>query len=617
MKWTAIILLLPAAGLWGETKITELKLRVDPAEARVRPFETVMVQVLVYGTAGERKGRLQSANWQIRLREEGGGWLSKPFKFQGQDSEAFVEEQESSLLSIINRGVGQFTIKDAVLYTAPEKAGRYTVEVTSGSLRAETAIEVTAEAASRLTAEKTSFGPETPAADPYRGLAEYYAPFVAQETWFQPKSDFLARFDYDGDWQGNNNWEHLDTGSSQAYVHYAVMATGTHWFVLYNFFHPRDYSDKCVVGTCHENDNEGMILTIRKDGSAFGKVEVLETLAHDNIYSYTNEASIRNGIHDIDGRIDLWEGSHPMIFIEAGGHGVHAVSDAKSLFSAAKMDFIKNTGVTYAYRGSAQRPRHAQDRLVAYDLLPIWDQWWTKSMLGASWAQPTFDDFYNYEPAGNRPRMRNNLVGGSFYGRQHAENKAKPFWGWHDLRTQRAKVLSRGQWALDPAYAVSLNLKFPPNLPVSLDYTFNPYLDVAGGPEPVRVTSADPVALPAPARARPALPSSPAPETLAPKAKEGTCEWEARVDGSVVVTLRGDQAEYQELSGQPVAGGTLRCTAGLPGLAAEVEVEKKAGRGSVRLVETPSESNGFVARIQVDDPKGGSDRYRVVVRWKR
>lgn len=617
MKWTAIILLLPAVGLWGETKITELKLRVDPAEARVRPFETVMVQVLVYGTAGERKGRLQSANWQIRLREEGGGWLSKPFKFQGQDSEAFVEEQESSLLSIINRGVGQFTVKDTVLYTAPEKAGRYTVEVTSGSLRAETAIEVTADAASRLTAEKTSFGPETPAPDPYRGLAEYYAPFVAQETWFQPKSDFLARFDYDGDWQGNNNWEHLDTGSSQAYVHYAVMATGTHWFLVYNFFHARDYSDICVAGTCHENDNEGIVLTIRKDGSAFGKLEVLETLAHNNVYSYTNESSIRSGIHDVDGRIDLWEGSHPMIFIEAGGHGVHAVSDAKSLFSAAKMDFVKNTGVTYAYRGSAQRPRHAQDRLVAYDLLPIWDQWWTKSMLGANWVQPTFDDFYNYEPAGNRPRMRSNRVGGSFYGRMHGENNAKPFWGWFDVRTQRAKVLSRGQWALDPAYAVSLNLKFPPGLPVSLDYTFNPYLDVAGGPEPARVTAADPAALPAPARARPALPSSPAPETLAPKAKEGTCEWEARVDGSVVVTLRGDQAEYQELSGQPVAGPTLRCSAGLPGLAAEVEVEKKAGRGSVRLAEAPSESNGFVARIQVDDPKGGSDRYRVVVKWKR
>ena len=31
-----------------------------------------------------------------------------------------------------------------------------------------------------------------------------------------------------------------------------------------------------------------------------------------------------------------------------------------------------------------------------------------------------------------------------------------------DARTHKAKALSRGQWALDPAYAVSLNLKFPP-----------------------------------------------------------------------------------------------------------------------------------------------------------
>jgi len=302
--WTAI-LLLPAVGLWGETKITELKLRVEPAEARARPFETVTVQVLVYGTAGEKKGRLQSADWQIRLREEGGGWLSKPFKFQGDDRETFVEERENSILNILNRGVGQFTVKDTVLYTAPEKAGRYTVEVTSGSLRAETAIEVTAEAASRLTAEKTSFGPEPSAGDPHRGLAEHYAPFVAQET-------------------------------------------------------------------------------------------------------------------------------------------------------------------------------------------------------------------------------------------------------------------------LDPAYAVSVNLKFPPALPVSLEYTFNPYLDVAGTPEPVRAAA------------------SPVSETLAPKVKEGTCEWEARLDGSVVVTIRGDQAEYQELSGQPVAGPTLRCGA-------------------------PRDCRDW----RLDDSKGGADRCRVTNRWKR
>ena len=46
------------------------------------------------------------------------------------------------------------------------------------------------------------------------------------------------------------------------------------------------------------------------------------------------------------------------------------------------------------------------------------------------------------------------LIGFTFYGRKEASNKAKPFWGWHDNRTLKAKVLAEGQWALDPAYAV-------------------------------------------------------------------------------------------------------------------------------------------------------------------
>jgi hypothetical protein len=588
-------LALTAAAVMAQTRtVTELKLRVEPAEARVRPLETVVVQVLVYGSVGEKKGRLQSADWQIRVQGEGNGWLSKGFRFQGEDREAFLEERENAIFNILNRGVGQFTLKDAVLYTAPEREGKYNIEVTSGSLRAETAIEVTGAAASRKRPEKTNFDPQAPPADPHRKLAEHWSPFLAQETWYQPKSDFLARFDYDGDWQGDNNWDHLEDGSSQAYVYYAAMETATHWFLIYNFFHPRDYSDNCVVGTCHENDNEGMVLTIRKDGSEFGRLEVMETLAHNNVYSYTNERSIRGGLHNPDGGIELWEGAHPMVFIEAGGHGVYGVTDSHSLFSADAKEF-QRTGVTYVYRGEAQRPRHAQDRLVGYDLLPIWEEWWKKSAMGVDWVSRTFDEFFLYEPYGGRPRMQNNRLGGAFYGRKYGENKAKPFWGWHDTRTLKAKVLNRGQWGLDPAYAVSQNLRFPPDKPVSLEYTFNPYLEAGTAP-----------ASAPPPRAR----------VTAPAASEGSCEIEARVDGSAVVTVQGDQASWQELSGQPVGDTTLRCTAGLPPEGAQVEVEKRGGRGAVRLLESPSAENGFAARVQVDDPRGGADRYRIRIRWR-
>jgi hypothetical protein len=179
----------------------------------------------------------------------------------------------------------------------------------------------------------------------------------------------------------------------------------------------------------------------------------------------------------------------------------------------------------------------------------------------------------------------------------------------------KAKVLLRGQWALDPAYAVTRNLRFPPDRPVSLEYTYNPYLDILPAAAATAVASAAPVDPPAPARARVA-PAAAAAGGV-PAAAEGTCELEARVDGAVVVTIRGDQAEFQEVSGQATQDTSFRCTAPLPGAPVTVQVEKRQGRGSVRLSEIPAPANGFAARLLVDDSRGGSDRYRITIRWKQ
>jgi hypothetical protein len=137
-------------------------------------------------------------------------------------------------------------------------------------------------------------------------------------------------------------------------------------------------------------------------------------------------------------------------------------------------DFPPGTGVTYIYKGVAERPKHANDREVGYDLLPIYNHWW----LRAADRSEAFDVFATYQPAGRRPAMKIASIGTCFLGRKHAPNKAKPFWGWHDRATQKKKVLSSGQWALDPAYAVSQNLRFPAGMPFALDYIDNPYLGI-------------------------------------------------------------------------------------------------------------------------------------------
>ncbi|MDH3494387.1 MAG: hypothetical protein OEM82_12605 [Acidobacteriota bacterium] len=461
-------------------KITEIKLNIYPEDGKIGTNETAVLHAEFFGI--RKKGffesllgngdsgptKLQSNEWRIEILSANGGVLSKPFLYREAG-----EKEKSGWQSLIMQGISIASSKDAVLFTAPDKPGKYKVRLTEGSLTKETVIEVSAKTESIRKGEWV-----VPPEDEYLPIVRIYAPFIAQETWFVPKADFITGFNYDGNWKGDDNWENLETGSRAAFVYYAVMETSTHWFLHYNFFHPRDYSDVCVVGTCHENDNEGLILSIRKDGSEFGKLEMMETLAHNNVYSFTNERRILRGVHDIDGKIDIYEDTHPIVFIEAGGHGVLGGSHKTSLFDPEKMEFKQNTGVTYIAGDTAGYPRSGNDRNVRYALRPIESDLWSRGSGDSDEANETFENFFVYQPFGGRPATSKSYIAGAFRGRTASDSMAKPFWGWYDRKTKNKRILNTGQWALDPAYAISVCYKWPSELPVSTEYVYNPFLQI-------------------------------------------------------------------------------------------------------------------------------------------
>src|SRR5258708_7175038 len=74
-------------------------------------------------------------------------------------------------------------------------------------------------------------------------VAARFAPIFYQALGDKPRSDYITNFDFDGDWRGDNNWEHTDDKSFplRAYIYYAVSETQTHFFIHYVVFHPRDY----------------------------------------------------------------------------------------------------------------------------------------------------------------------------------------------------------------------------------------------------------------------------------------------------------------------------------------------------------------------------------------
>ena len=470
---TALILFLPL--ILGQAQARELEIHLQDGDERIRPLESVVLQLRAFQTEEDEEGnekrvRVLPPPVQFDLKSKSGGWLSKPFRnqvdsFKGQDS----GQGWKSILGNFGRSLRSF---DSVLYTAPEKSGTYCVAASSEGQTVSLDLKVTPSAPSRKKKEETSFPPECRTREPYRSLAGHWSPMVAQATWFEPKADYLARFDFDGDWRGDNNWENTAVGSSQAYVYYAAAETETHWFLIYNFFHPRDYSANCVGGTCHENDNEGLILTILKDGTRFGRLQVMETLAHDNIYSYRADKRVKKKVHKLDGRVEFHQETHPVVFVESGGHGVYGSADRRSKFSLRRGEFRETAGVTYVHGERAQRPRHGNDRSVSYELLPVLSHWWRRIEEDTG----TFAEQFHYEPQGKRPGASHAALPAAFNGRRFGKNKAKPFWGWHDRRTRKKKILATGQWALDPAYGVSKNLKLPE--PFSLTYLYNPYLRI-------------------------------------------------------------------------------------------------------------------------------------------
>jgi len=628
------------AGTATKLAATEIELRADP-QAEVRSNESIVIQALVYGESpqGERV-RIEKPGVVFSVSGEGDGWVSKPFRYQGEEPEGFYSgNRNGQLSSVFGASRAQYALQDSVLYTAPGSSGTYLVVAEVEGQRAEIEIRVATSATSTLEDETTNFPQEQRSRHPYRDLAEHYAPYVGQETWFNPKADYLARFDHDGDWHGDNNWENSPVGSSQAYVYYAAMETDTHWFVTYNFFHARDYSDKCVIGTCHENDNEGIFLTIQKDGSRYGRLRTLESLAHNNIYSFTSDRAIRDGAHGIDGEIEIYDRSHPVVFLEAGGHGAYGSTSSHSFFGLDD-GFKSGTGVTYVYRGRAERPQSAVDREVGYELLEIYDHWWRRANDGSGKRDRTFDAYYVYQPLGRRSAPPQREIAGSFFGRQESENKAKPFWGWHDNKTLKGGLLATGQWGLDPAYGITQNLALPER--VSTRYVYNPYLGIG---EPARTPVSVPAAPQAPvARRTPPrsgrVASSAAEERLSPSPPRrdsgrlspdltsdrprestggdaGQLEFAATVEGDMLVRVQEAGVELVVLSGDPVRIEGVSFESALPGAAvSEMELEKTGGRGDVVLLQRPSRANEFTAIVQITDDRDGSDQYGFRLTWR-
>jgi hypothetical protein len=95
----------------------------------------------------------------------------------------------------------------------------------------------------------------------------------------------------------------------------------------------------------------------------------------------------------------------------------------------------------------------------------------------------------------------------------------------------------------------------------------------------------------------------------------GSLTWRGRVDDVTVLEIRDRTVRDRVISGRPAEGVRADFTSALPNREVTVSVEKRRGRGDVRVVEQPTSRNNYTAVIQIRDSSGGADEYEIEVRW--
>lgn len=354
--------------------------------------------------------------------------------------------------------------------------------------------------------------PTTPSSeDRDRALAARFAPVIHQRLTpdvATHRFDYITRFDFDGDWIGNNNWAHAEDARYplKAYLYYAVIETETHYFITYADFHPRDWSleqglyeqvlDKVKekLGVYfpeqareeaefnHENDMEGIMVVVRKgDEPGQAHLEAVETLAHNRFYKYLAPGSTLAENIRPEETIET-EGDRPVIYIESQKHGIKRYEE---------QDRRGGPVLIYRYGGRAEEPKPFEGTTVyapakqeaSYDLLPIYDTFWLRA-LAAQEPNNTFGELYDFGTrlseatpvAANRTRRVEfalGRIGVALRGDVAGKNKARMPWGWQDSSD---KNLVMGDWFLDPAKTLAAH--FPAARDISPRYVSNPFAGI-------------------------------------------------------------------------------------------------------------------------------------------
>jgi hypothetical protein len=101
-----------------------------------------------------------------------------------------------------------------------------------------------------------------------------------------------------------------------------------------------------------------------------------------------------------------------------------------------------------------------------------------------------------------------------------------------------------------------------------------------------------------------------------PRPVLGRINWRGTVDDKVQLKVSTKSIETITVSGTPYADAKFDFTKPLPTTAVTLEINKKKGRGSVRVIQQPNRQNDFTALIEIRDGDGGAREYQIEIYWR-
>jgi len=359
-------------------------------------------------------------------------------------------------------------------------------------------------AAQPLTGAQTSSAPPplSPREREARDIAVRFAPVFYQRmagTEAEHRYELCTVFDFDGDWVGNNNWEHAADPKYKiwSFIYYSVIETEDHYYLHYACYHPRDWSlvqgsyDSTLdvlqdqyrrimgkgvrdeVEFNHENDLEGVMVVVDKWGESGPEVVAAETVAHNHLLRALTAYSDLEMPPGAARQVLRLENGHPQFYIESQKHGIHPYNGEQS---------AANEPIVILHYGKATELSQIQDGKATYELVPIKKTFYQHAQ-DAHAPNTTygtvvdFGDRFCAVPGATRPACAIGAIGGALRGDYARPNAAVAPWVWFDLDD---KSLPAGSWFFDPASILVRHF----GQEGGEKYLYNEYLGInVGGPE--------------------------------------------------------------------------------------------------------------------------------------